>query len=174
MPQWLNPEATLWIVKIVITAWMVAVSVLDHRDGRIPNRLTGPVFLGVGAYRILWEGLWQGEHVRLWLLAAWAVVYGLWMLHFIGGGDGKFLMAQLALFPSMEYVAVLALVLLVLTVPLLVWTMRGRSPGALLRGVWARLQTGEVLPTEEELQTHGKRYAWTYAVPGIVYTWVYW
>ncbi len=174
MPQGLSHEAIAWIAKIAITLWMIAVAVLDHRHGRIPNRLTGPVFLGVGAYRVGWEGLWQGDFARLWLLAAWAVVYGLWMLNFIGGGDGKFLMAQLALFPSMEYVAVLAIVLLILTVPLLLWTMRGRSPGAMLRGAWARLQTGEVLPTQAELQAHGKRYAWTYAVPGIVYTWVYW
>lgn len=132
MPQGLSHEAIAWIAKIAITLWMIAVAVLDHRHGRIPNRLTGPVFLGVGAYRVGWEGLWQGDYARLWLLAAWAVVYGLWMLNFIGGGDGKFLMAQLALFPSMEYVAVLAIVLLILTVPLLLWTMRGRSPGAML------------------------------------------
>lgn len=172
---WLKLAADpyFWI-KLAISVWMLVISYLDHAEGRIPNALTASVFLGVGAYRVVWEGLWLGQPVRLWLLAAWAIVFGLWMLHFIGGGDAKFLMAQFALFPFMEYVAVLAFVLLILTVPLLILHTRGRSAGGILRGMWVRLQTGQVLPTEEELQEHGKRYAWTYAVPGIVFAWVYW
>ncbi len=161
------------VIPIVITAWLVAVAVMDHRTGRIPNTWTAPVMLGVGAIRVV-----QGFTGELWrpvlMLVAWAIIFLLWNLHFMGGGDAKFLMAQFALFPYMEYVAVLALVLLVITVPLLLrelWRQRGAAGAVSLRD---RLATGQLLPTEEELQQRGRRYAWTFAVPGIIFVWFYW
>jgi Flp pilus assembly protein protease CpaA len=164
------PAEVRLLIPLAITAWMLAVAVLDHRTGRIPNALTAPVIFGVGLIRLV-----QGDTlVKVGLVLAWAVVFGLWMLHFIGGGDAKFLMGELALFPSMEFVALLALVLLVITLPLLLWELRGRQLAEVRQSVQGRLVTGQVLPTEEDLQTRGRRYAWTFAIPGIIYTWVYW
>lgn len=163
-------------VKVVLTLWMLRISVLDHYTGRVPNALTAPVFLGVGAYRMLFEGLVQGNAWRFGLLVTWAIIFGLWMLHFIGGGDAKFLMALFALFPSMEFAGVLAFLMLPITLALLLWDIRGsdRSLGERMRAGVARLYTGQILPTEQELQEKGRRYAWTFAVPSIVYAWLYW
>jgi Flp pilus assembly protein protease CpaA len=145
--------------------------VLDHRSGRIPNWLTAPVIFGVGAIRMV-QAL-RGDWAKLGMLLAWAVIFGLWMLHFIGGGDAKFLMGEFALFPTMDFVAVMAIILLIITLPLLLREMLARRGEAAL-SIRDRLATGQVLPTEEDLQARGRRYAWTFAIPGIIYTWVYW
>jgi len=166
------PPAVKLAIPLAITAWMLAVAIIDHRTGRIPNALTAPVIFGVGAVRLI-EGF-RGEWMRFWLLAAWGVVFALWMLHFIGGGDAKFLMGELALFPSMDFIALLALVLLVVTVPLLLLELRGRGAGEVRQSMGDRLILGRFLPTEEDLMTRGRRYAWTFAIPGIIYTWIYW
>lgn len=167
--------------RVAIIVWMVAISILDTRDGIIPNRLTGPVMLGFGAFQIGYGLLTvfvpslDAEYHRIFgLLVAFAIVFGLWMLHFIGGGDAKFLMAMFALFPTMRFVAVLAFILLILTVALLAQSLWGHSPAEIGRRAWARIVTGNVLPTREELDERGKRYAWTFAVPGIVYAMRYW
>ena len=159
------------VVQVVLSAWMVAVAVSDHRRGLIPTALTGPVLLGAGVYRLA-EGF-GGEWVRFLLPVVWALLFLMWMAHFIGGGDAKFLMALYALFPSMEFSAVLALILLVIMVPLLVIDVRRRSGGS-LRSIGRRLATGQILPTATELEEQGRRYAWTFAVPGLVYLWLYW
>ena len=64
--------------------------------------------------------------------------------------------------------------MLITIVPLLLWEMRGRSAKDVGSGAYRRVATGQLLPTESELQKRGRRYAWTFALPGIVYTWVYW
>jgi len=167
------PPVVKLLIPTAVTLWLVAVAVMDHRTGRIPNAWTAPVMLGVGAIRVV-QGF-TGEPWRpVLMLVAWVIIFVLWGLHFIGGGDAKFLMAQFALFPYMEFVAVLALVLLVITVPLLLtelWRHRGAAGVASLRD---RLAMGQLMPTEQELQRRGRRYAWTFAVPGIIYAWFYW
>jgi Flp pilus assembly protein protease CpaA len=167
-----EPEWARAALQVAITVWMLVVAVLDHRTGRIPNAVVLPVMLGVGLFRLV-QGV-LGEPVRFLLLLAWILIFFMWMAHFIGGGDAKFLMGMYALFPSMEFTAVLAFFLLIVTVPLMVWGLRGRSPGRLKESLQARMITGQMLPTEEELHTRGRRYAWTFVIPGIVYTWVYW
>ncbi len=160
------------VIQVALVIWMVVVAVADHRQGRIPNILTAPVMLGMGAFRFL-EAL-RGEPSRLLLAVVWVVLFGFWALHFLGGGDAKFLMALFALFPYMEFVAVLALILLVEMVPIVLWGARGKSLRSASRALRDRLITMQVLPTEAELRVRGRRYAWTFAVPGIVYTLLYW
>lgn len=177
-PGWIDPELAALAAKVLVTAWMVVIAVKDHRTGLIPNRLTAPVFIGVGAYRVIWQGLIQGEWSYLALLLAYAVLFGLWMLKFIGGGDAKFLMALSSLFPTIEFATLLALFLLLVTVPLLIWEIakaaHADSIGGVFRSVRDRLLSGQVLPTEQDLHERGRRYAWTFAIPGIIYTWIYW
>jgi hypothetical protein len=74
----------------------------------------------------------------------------------------------------MEFTTVLALVLLILIVPLVLIELFRRPAGESVGGAWRRLATGQILPTERDLQERGRRYAWTFAVPGLVYTWLYW
>ena len=166
------PPLVKLLIPVAITAWMLTVAIMDHRTGRIPNWLTAPVIFGVGAIRLI-EGF-QGQPVRFLLLVAWGVIFALWMLHFIGGGDAKFLMGEFALFPSMGFVALLAIVLLVITLPLLLLELRGRRLSEVRGSLSDRMVLGQILPTEEDLQTRGRRYAWTFAIPGIIYTWFYW
>jgi Flp pilus assembly protein protease CpaA len=159
-------------IKVLLTLWMVSVAVIDIRTARIPNALVGPVMLGMGAVRAI-EGL-LGDWPKLLFLLAWLIIFGLWMMHFIGGGDAKFLMGLYALFPDMDFTGVLALILLVLMIPLLVWEFRKSSVRKSLAGAKERIYTQRFLPTEKDLAERGRQNAWTFAVPGIVYTWLYW
>ncbi len=167
------------MAKLGLTFWMLRISYGDHVSGRIPNRQTAPVFLGVGLYRLIEGAMHWGDKGWLQvigLLVAWAVLFGMWTLHFIGGGDAKFLMALFALFPSLEFLAVLAFGLLIIMVFVLGFEALRNKPS--IRGTietWrARLLTGQLLPTEAELQTRGRRYAWTFALPAMAYAWIYW
>lgn len=168
-------------VRVAVTLWLVAISIGDHRHGIIPNRLTGPVLIGGALWQLAYGALTLvsptlvDEAWRVYgVLIALAAVFALWMLHFIGGGDAKFLMALFALFPTMDFVAVLALLLLIITLPLLVLELRREGLRAAGRGFRDRLVTGRFLPTEEDLQQRGRRYGWTFAVPAAVYVWAYW
>ena len=76
-----------FVIRLAITVWLVAVSVADHRTGRIPNWMTAPVFMGLGFVRLI-QGI-TVDHTYLWLFVAWGLIFLLWMLHFIGGGDAK-------------------------------------------------------------------------------------
>jgi Flp pilus assembly protein protease CpaA len=166
-----EPQIVL-AIKVAVSLWMIAVAVSDHRSGRIPNWLTAPVIFGVGALRLV-QAI-GGDWTKLGMLVAWGLVFLLWMLHFIGGGDAKFLMGLYALFPNMEFTAVLALILLVLIVPLVLMELRRRPAGESAGSAYRRVVTGQLLPTEQDLQERGRRYAWTFALPGLVYTWIYW
>ena len=139
-------------VRIALTIWMFWISYSDRRDGLIPNKLTAPVFLGVGLFQIVYGILTvvsplPNEWYRIFAIpVAYAIIFGLWMLHFIGGGDAKFLMALFALFPTMQFVAVLALVLLIITVPIFIWDTVQQKPASLWRALRDRLLTGAVPP----------------------------
>jgi Flp pilus assembly protein protease CpaA len=188
-----SSEAKL-ALQLVLVSWMAVISVMDHRQGLIPNWITAPVFLGVGALRIVFAivpTLYVELNLRLgmvssadylgntraslaFMLVAWLILFVLWMLHFIGGGDAKFLMALFALYPNMEFTAVLALILLLIMIPLLLLEWRGASLRGAGRGLRDRLLTGQVMPTRDELLSQGRRYAWTFAIPAMVYTIFYW
>ena len=172
MTELLSQPALKLVAQVVLTVWMVAVAWRDHRTGRIANSYTAPVFLAVGAWR-LYEGV-TGEPALLLLFVVWALLFLMWMVHVIGGGGAKFLMALYALFPSMEFTTVLALILLVITVPLLLWEFRGRPVRQTLGNAWRRLATGQLLPSQQELSERGRPYAWTFALPAVLYTWFYW
>lgn len=172
-------------VRTLITVWLAAVSWRDARQGIILNRMTAPIFLGVGLLQLIYAAvvlrttpLLSGETVWWWrpvfILASFAVCFGLWMLHFIGGGDAKFLMALLALFPHSEFLLLMAAVLLVVTGGLFIIEVARTGVMAKLRAFRARVLTGALLPTEAELSEHGKPLAWTYALPAAIYVWPYW
>lgn len=172
-------------LRVVITLWLVAISVRDARHGIILNRMTAPIFLGGGLLQIVYAAivlrttpLLPGESVwwvrPIFVLLSFAVCFGLWMLHFIGGGDAKFLMALLALFPHSEFLVLMAVVLLVVTSALFLIDVARTGLGAKLRSFRSRVLTGALLPTEAELSEHGKPLAWTYALPAAIYVWPYW
>lgn len=132
----------------------------------MPNWLTVPVmFITAGAR--LYQGQWH-------ILLVWALVFLIWLLHIMGGGDAKLLMGLFALFPTREFFLLFGTVVIAILVVILLRKYWGQSPRALLRSVVERLEANQALPTEDELEKKGQRYAWVFCVPGIIYLWFFW
>lgn len=186
------------LLKIVLTAWLLAIAYLDMRTATISNWLTLPVMALSGGWRVLAgsqyllkavvAGLglssatsWQqtANDARAWsallfMCAAWACTFALWELHILGGGDTKTLMGILALFPSGDFVVFLAAAVLVLSLPLLALRLRGRPWRNVAGALHERLERGSLFPTQQELQEQGRPYAWTFCLPAVIYLWLLW
>jgi Flp pilus assembly protein protease CpaA len=153
-------------VRMALTAWLVAVAVWDWRRGIIPNWLTLPVMLAAGGVR-----LYQGH---LYVLAIWVLLYVIWRLNIMGGGDTKLLMGLFALFPTYEFALLFSVLVLAALTPTLIVRHWGKRPADLVVGVVSRIRLGHLLPTQEELRTQGKQYAWVFCLPGVIYLWLLW
>lgn len=154
------------LIKVLITAWLASIAVWDLRTGRMPNWLTVPVALLAGGAR-LYQGQWH-------ILLVWALVFLIWLLHIMGGGDAKLLMGLFALFPTGEFFLLFGTMVIGFLIAILVRKYWGERPRTLLRTMVERVKTGQALPTEDELERKGERYAWVFCVPGIVYLWFFW
>ena len=115
--------------------------------------------------------LYQG---RLYVLAIWVLLYLIWRLNIMGGGDAKLLMGLFALFPTYEFALLFSVLVLAALTPAMIIRHWGRHPIDLVAGVAGRLRQGRLLPTQEELRTQGKQYAWVFCLPGVVYLWWLW
>lgn len=153
-------------VRMALTAWLIAVAVWDWRRGIIPNWLTLPVMLVVGGVR-----LYQGH---LHVLAIWILLYLIWRLNIVGGGDAKLLMGLFALFPTYEFALLFSVLVLIVLMPAVIVRHWGKRPSALMAALLDRITQGHLLPTQEELQTQGQQYAWTFCLPGVIYLWWLW
>lgn len=153
-------------IRVVLSAWLVAISIWDVRTARIPNWLTFPVMLAVGAWR-LYGGMWI-------VLPIWVLIYMIWRVNIIGGGDAKLLMGLFALFPTFEFAFLFSVVVLVVSLPLLYRKHWWRGPAEMAQGVVQRINTGQIFPTQEELHAEGHQYAWTFCLPGLIYLWWLW
>ncbi|MGD9029279.1 MAG: A24 family peptidase [Anaerolineae bacterium] len=154
------------LAKLLITAWLVAVAAWDWRTGRIPNWLSLPMMAVAGGVQ-----LYQGR----WIIPViWALLYLIWRVHIIGGGDAKLLMGLFALFPTQQFALVFGVVTLAVSVPLVVMRHWRGSLGEGLRSFVKTLGSGNPLPTREDLETHGRRYAWTFCLAGVIYLWWLW
>ena len=72
-------------LRILISAWLVAVAAWDRAERRIPNALVLPVLGAVLAWR-LYQAVSQRTLTYLWwMLLAWGVIVALWALHWWGG-----------------------------------------------------------------------------------------
>jgi len=185
------------LLKLAITAWLVAVAFWDLRTARIPNQLTFPAMAATGGFRLC-LGLWglgllllrvanggspacygcmaanmQGIENLLFTLVAWAIIFGGWKLNIMGGGDAKLLMALFALFPTYSFVLTFCLTVLAALLPLLALQYRGKRPLDALWEMVLRLRTS-FFPTREELEKTGKPYAWVFCLPGVIYLWLLW
>jgi len=161
-------KLTVWtlLLKILISLWLVTVALWDASRSRIPNWLTLPVMLAAGGYG-LWRGQWS-------VLLAWALLFLLWEMHILGGGDAKLIMGLYALFPERMFVLMLLEGILITRLPYLTMKYAGRPIGELARGGLRRLRADDWRPTHAELQRHGRSIAWTYCLPGMVYLWLLW
>ena len=153
-------------IRLALTAWLVAVAVWDWRRAVIPNWLTLPVMLAAGGVR-----LYQGH---LHILAIWVLLYLIWRVNIVGGGDAKLLMGLFALFPTYEFAFLFSILVLAVSVPMIIARHWGKRPSDLAAAVADRIGRSRFLPTREELEIKGQQYAWTFCLPGVVYLWGFW
>ncbi|MBS1253499.1 MAG: hypothetical protein MAG451_02548 [Anaerolineales bacterium] len=153
-------------LRLGLSAWLVAIAIWDVRTTRIPNWLTFPVMLAAGAWR-LYHSVWI-------VLPIWVLIYMIWRVNIIGGGDAKLLMGLFALFPTFDFAFLFAAVVLVASLPLLYRKHWWRRPAGVAQGVVQRINSGQIFPTQEELHTEGQQYAWTFCLPGLIYLWWLW
>ncbi|MCW5851445.1 MAG: prepilin peptidase [Anaerolineae bacterium] len=155
------------VVRLAITVWLLAAAWSDIRTGRIPNWMTLSVMAVVGLYQLV--------VARQWLvLVIWLVLFVLWELNFMMAGDAKLLMGLFALFPSLDYALVLAVGGMIELIPLLILRYRSRPLTTTLTSVALRVQNGQLVPTRAELVREGRRLAWVFCLPSIVYVWWFW
>jgi Flp pilus assembly protein protease CpaA len=153
-------------VRLALTAWLIAVAVWDWRRAIIPNGLTLPLMLAAGGVR-----LYQRQ---LHVLVIWALLYLIWRVNIVGGGDAKLLMGLFALFPTFEFALLFSVLVLVISLPLLIARHWGKRPADLAAAFAERIGQRRLLPTREELESKGQQYAWTFCLPGVVYLWWLW
>lgn len=164
-----------WLVivfKVVVTLWLVVVSIWDLRERRIPNWLVMPVMLAA----LGWQAYTSVTHKTteiVFVLIAWVVVFLLWQVGVWGGGDAKLLMGLLAMFPNQSFLFLFCLCVLVVTLPLMLAKLAAR--------LWRRFkhhneaQDGEresIWPSRDKLRDKGRAYAWAFALPGVIYVWL--
>jgi Flp pilus assembly protein protease CpaA len=83
---------TLWNTNLPLLQWGVVIgastvaAVWDVKQHRIPNILTGPLFLG-GLVWSVWVGSWAGAGESLLACVILAAPY-IWLFLFAGGGAG--------------------------------------------------------------------------------------
>lgn len=155
------------VARIGLTVWLLAAALSDIRTGRIPNWMTLPVMAVAGVYQLFFARQWL-------VLVLWIALFVMWELNFMMAGDAKLLMGLFALFPSLDYALVLTVGGLIELIPLLILRYRSRSLATTLTTMAIRVQNGEILPTRAELVREGRRLAWVFCLPSIVYVWWFW
>jgi Flp pilus assembly protein protease CpaA len=160
------------IIRIALTLWLIAISVWDRMQQRVPNVLVLPVMfgaLGWQVYLAVTSGVWG----RVWFaLLAWVVLFMLWKVNVFGGGDSKLVMALFALFPEMSFLVLFCAVVIIVSIPLLINKYTKRGLRETLKGAGRRMAKGPLLPTAEELHTQGSPHCWSLALPGVIYLWL--
>ncbi len=155
------------VARVALTVWLLAAAASDIRTGRIPNWMTLPVMAGVGLYQLVIGHQWQ-------IIVFWLVLFVLWELNFMMAGDAKLLMGLFALFPTLDYAVVLMVGGMIELIPLLILRYRSRPLTTTLTSVALRVQNGQLVPTRDELRNEGRRLAWVFCLPSIVYVWWFW
>lgn len=187
----------LLIIKLAITAWLVSVTLWDWRTGRVPNKLSLPVMLGVGACRLAqtawllistkvklpaisvpswWQPLrvfWGPPNSLYFIWVAWVVVFIFWSLRVMGGGDAKIAMGLLAIFPTLHFALIFSCLVVLFGLPAAIFFLFKRDIRRLPATLYQRFLTRRLTPTATELEQHGKPTAWLFCLPGVVYTWFF-
>lgn len=162
-----------WTLTVLLLCIVVGLMALAERFGwqrsRL-NRFAIAVLLVVAAGQFLsWVGRAPSEVI--FVLVSWFVLFMMWRVHIFGGGDTKLLMALFALFPTIRFFILFALVKLIVSIPLLVLKYVRQGIPNLLPSTRHRIQLSGALPTAEKLQTQGQPNCWTLVLPGVIYLW---
>lgn len=171
----MDPRA-LGLAVILLTAGLI-----DLAKGVVPIEITYPLMFA-GIVRAVVVG--DPSFLLYWV--ALAVIY---LLNVVGGGDVKLLMGMFGLWPHLEFLVVMEVVVIVTHVPIVLYRRLRHAQGrAQLCYAWNWLQirfiqlmTGEETPnalaqeaiaqrpTIKELSERGDRLAIAFALGGILY-----
>lgn len=101
----------------------------------------------------------------------WIGIFLLWSINIYGGGDAKLLMGLFGLYPDLRLLWITSAVLLTVGVPVLILKYARTSPRLIVSGLAARLASGALLPSDEELN-RGVPFAFAYCLAGGIYLWL--
>lgn len=148
------------IVVVGMSALCVWISLVDFRIHRVPNWITYPLMLvGVARAMVIMDATF---------LAYWMILFSLWQIRFMGGGDTKLLMGFFGLFPDVQLAWVMAISILVTGLPYLAFKYR-REWRSLPRTLFVRLITRQWLPSPAEFEKEAVPYAFSFCLGCIVY-----
>lgn len=152
-----TPFPIVFVGMIALCVW---ISLVDFRIHRVPNWITYPLMLaGVARAIALADATF---------LIYWFVLFSLWQVRFMGGGDAKLLMGFFGLFPDFQLAWVTAVSILVTGIPYLVFKYR-REWRSLPRALFLRLITRQLLPSPTEFEKEAVPYAFSFCLACIAY-----
>ncbi len=148
-------------INLAALAGLAALAAVDLRTHRVPQILTLPVLAALGAWRV-----WRGDWI---VVAYWLAAFSLYVFHVCNAGDVKVLMIELALWPSVGFVAVAGVTVAVVGTAVSLARCGGVRPFLRsLQVATARLLAGR-LPSEAELRFYGSPQVFLYAAGAAVY-----
>jgi len=152
--------APFFIVFVGMLALGVWISLVDFRIHRVPNWITYPLMLA-GVARAI-------ALVDATFLIYWIVLFSLWQVRFMGGGDAKLLMGFFGLFPDFQLAWVTAMSILITGIPYLVFKYRHQWR-SIPRALFLRLITRQLLPSPTEFEKEAVPYAFSFCLACIAY-----
>jgi len=156
----ISTEVSSRIAFIGMAALFVQISVNDFKTRLVPNAITYPLML-IGLVRAIAfrDGIF---------LLYWAVLFTLWTVRFMGGGDAKLLMGLFGLYPDFQLVWFVAASIIVTGLPYLAYKYR-REWRTIPRAIFWRLITRQFLPSQAEFEKEAVPYAFSFCLAGAMY-----
>jgi Flp pilus assembly protein protease CpaA len=153
-------EVSSRIAFVGMSALFVQISVNDFKTRLVPNTITYPLML-IGIVRAIAfrDGIF---------LLYWAVLFALWTVRFMGGGDAKLLMGLFGLYPDFQLVWFVAASILVTGLPYLAYKYR-HEWRTIPRALFWRLLTRQFLPSQAEFEKEAVPYAFSFCLAASVY-----
>jgi Flp pilus assembly protein protease CpaA len=140
----------------------VGISLNDLKTRRVPNWVTYPLML-IGVVRAI--ALTDGT-----FLLYWAVLFSLWQVRFMGGGDAKLLMGFFGLFPNFQLVWLISICVLLTGIPYLGFKYRKQLRN-IPKALFFRLITRQFLPSQTEFEREAVPYAFSFCLGCMAYIW---
>ncbi len=153
-------EVSSRIAFVGMSALFVQISVNDFKTRLVPNTITYPLML-IGIVRAI--AYRDGT-----FLLYWVVLFALWTVRFMGGGDAKLLMGLFGLYPDFQLVWFVAASILVTGLPYLAYKYR-HEWRTIPRALFWRLLTRQFLPSQAEFEKEAVPYAFSFCLAAAVY-----
>ncbi len=156
----ISPGVSAGLVLLSVTGLFTYISVNDFKTRRVSNAVTYPLMM---------VGIIHALIVRdATFLAYWLVVFGLWAMRLMGGGDAKLLMGLFGVYPEIQLAQFVAISVIVTGLPYLGYKYR-RTWQTLPRALFRRLLTQQWLPTQAEFDQEAVPFVFSFCLAGWVY-----